>query len=219
MADNQDNRPRDRSQEWETWPPRPRTLQEEIEAGDDWARRNFNPWDVAVAVKKTPALLHEALLHLRAPTGKSVAALSRHATHLGCDVLQEFAGWRELRELRKRAFLAQDELALQWFAERTFALSENLGVNKRAVWLRVFTPVLTDLRELADDAGLTTPAVVVLALAAGLACDRDWLPPPYRCRFVDELDRFQEWLGSTVREARLREVISNTYTRGERVDR
>lgn len=178
---------------WQTWPGTP-YLDEEIAAGDE-RERSQEPWEVRVGIKRAPSFVVDGLLYLRRPTRlKHLAPVSRYVSRTGLKVLRSLPAIRELRQIHDEAYLRLDELRLARLAAASYDFGDRLGVTTRPLWAHLYFSVASGLADISHDTGLSMPTVTILALAAGLAMDRRWLPEPHVELFMSEVERFDDWL-------------------------
>jgi len=194
---------------WNTLPPfGGRSLEQDVAAGDRWERKfaqdNGIPLHYPTRLRRCPVLVFENLHHLRGkhPRLTSVSAVSRYVSRCGASVLQRIEGLRDLRELRKRAYGAGDEVTLSAFSSLDHIPPGLLGLAQVQLTVRTYHTVSTRLQDRSIDVGLPFSTTLILALCAGLAQSVEYVAPRYVELFAKHVIDFARYIEERVEVAR-----------------
>ncbi|NSW83596.1 MAG: hypothetical protein HPY90_10065 [Syntrophothermus sp.] len=175
------------------WPGTP-SLQEDIQAGDTWERKQI-PWQTRFGAH-CPVLLWGLFRGLigRRRELSTLAAVVRFATRCGLRVLEDLTVTKDLENLWRQIFPNANELALLAFLKGDYRFN-HLGVTKTYLRGSLYLWVEARLQNLRGILGLDLSTLALIAAIFGLCQDDDgWIPPSYRNGLEEEVKEFYRWL-------------------------
>jgi len=168
------------------------SLEEEVSFGDAKERKSLPDWQSRIAVNKCPLLVKATVTFLKSKHAnlRSGPAVTRYATRAGIQVLQQIPEIGEIAKRYREAYLRGNELELMGYSGHNYDFGKRLSQNRVYLQCWAYKWVAGAISDIADELGLPTSMVGLIALIAGFAQSTEWIPEKHRRRFIKEIECF-----------------------------